>query len=100
MTKAAGQSALQGPTFKGSRVCVLFATRIGRRRQGVSVQLQVLGCRIIWNTENNFSYRNVFQNGVNSLSKMVIKTSKFCVAYGTNIVQGMYEETLDFQFQY
>ena len=38
MTKAANQSALQGPKFKGSRVCVLFATRIGRRRRGVSVQ--------------------------------------------------------------
>ena len=33
MTKAAGQSALQGPKFKGPRVCVLLATRIGRRRR-------------------------------------------------------------------
>ena len=39
MTKAAGQSALQGSKFKGSRVCVLFATRVGRRRRGVSVQV-------------------------------------------------------------
>ena len=31
------QSALQGPKFKGSRVCVLFATRIGRRPRGISV---------------------------------------------------------------
>ena len=38
MTKAAGQSALQGPKFKGSRVCVLFASRVGRRRRGVSVK--------------------------------------------------------------
>ena len=38
MTKAAGQSVLQGPKFKGPRVCVLFASRVGRRRRGVSVQ--------------------------------------------------------------
>ena len=53
--------------------------------------------------ENNFSYRNVFQNGVNSLSKMVIKNPafvkklqiyccldhtilSFSLAYGTNNV--------------
>ena len=42
MTKAASQSALQGPKFKGSRVCVLFATRVGRRRRGVSVKVKYL----------------------------------------------------------
>ena len=29
--------------------------------------------------KSNFSFRNVFQNGVNSLSKMVIKNPVFCV---------------------
>ena len=47
MTKAAGQSALQGPKFKGSRVCVLFATRIGRRRRGVSVKG---GLKVSWSS--------------------------------------------------
>ena len=33
LTKAAGQSVLQGPKFKGPRLFVLLATRIGRRRR-------------------------------------------------------------------
>ena len=62
-----------------------------------------------------FSHRNVFQNGINTLSKMV---NHFCQkaqnfvhvepydfvqispAYGPNTYQIMYGKTLDFQCQY
>ena len=60
---------------------------------------------------NCFRYRNVFQNGVNALSKKVlkrqffVKSSKFRVvltiqACVPNTYQIMYGETLDFQFQH
>ena len=85
------------------------------------------------NLENNrlalnifFSDRNVYQNGVNTLSEMVlkngfvclfvcffffVKNSKFCIvrtirfcsnfiACGPNTYQIMYEETLEFQCQH
>ena len=64
-------------------------------------------------SNHRFSHRNVFQNGVNTLSKMVnhflSKSSKFCVEFGPydfvqilpacgrNTYQRMYGETLDFQ---
>ena len=46
--------------------------------------LRVSECRNFWNNERKiytlaFSYRNVFQNGVNSLSKLVIKIRVFCL---------------------
>ena len=67
---------------------------------------------------NCFSYRNVFQNGVNALSKMVFKNPLFCQkaqnfvyfepydfvqisrACGPNTYQIMYGETLDLQCQH
>ena len=66
----------------------------------------------------SFSYRNVLQNGVNFLSKMVLKISGVCQnaqnfiyfglydlvqilpVCGTNTYQIMYGETLDFKRQY
>ena len=67
---------------------------------------------------NCFSFRNVLQNGVNSLSKMVLKNSIFCPiaqtfvhfrsynlvqisqVCGPNTYQIMYRATWDFQCQY
>ena len=68
--------------------------------------------------KNCFSHRKIFQNGVNRLSKMVLKTrvvyqsSKFRVVRtirffiqisltcGTNILKRIYGETLDFKCQH
>ena len=68
---------------------------------------------------NCFNYKNVFQNDVNALSKMVLKTQDFCQkarnslslnrwydfvqisqACDTSIFKEMYGETLDFQSQH
>merc|ERR1712240_255136 len=67
---------------------------------------------------NCFSYRNIFQNGVNALSKMVLKKPGFCQktqnfvyfgpydfvqispACGPNMYQIMYGETFNFQCQH
>ena len=64
---------------------------------------------------NCFSYRNIFQNGVNTLSKrfkkpgfFLVKKLKFCVVWiiqispacGKDTFEGMYGETLDFQCQH
>ena len=66
MTKAAGQSALQGPKFKGSRVCVLFDTRIGRRRRVLGGVSGVLGGGVS---------RHVYTN--KSLLQIVEKNTRF-----------------------
>ena len=79
---------------------------------------------VVWNGINSlalnkcFSYRKVFQNGVNALSKMVFETPIFCQkapdfvqfepynlvkisqACGPNTYQIMYGETFDFQCQH
>ena len=65
---------------------------------------------VVWKLiDNCFSHRNVFQNDVNALSKMVLKTRFFVIklkiscslddfvqiplACGTNNFKGMYGET-------
>ena len=68
-------------------------------------------------SNNCFSHRNVLQNGVNALSKVVLKTPVFCqkapdfmqfgpynfvqisLACGPNTYQIMYGKTFDFQCQ-
>ena len=86
MTKVAGHSALpclQGPEFKGSRVCVLFATRIGRRRRGVSVKhIHIIPFAVIssWGfRQSNGSYASII---IHPLVTCNVNATKH-LSYGT-----------------